>query len=79
MTCPDCDMAAQQLHHGFRSACQGCAARALVRSPVFRTAMSPTGFGWHDRKLQQLCEFYKVSREQVQHAAEMDAKHKEMA
>lgn len=35
MTCTDCLTATQRMHHGFRSGCKGCQARAASRGPQF--------------------------------------------
>ena len=35
MTCPDCLTSTQRMHHGFRSGCKGCQARAASRGPQF--------------------------------------------
>jgi hypothetical protein len=33
--CPDCLAASERMHHGFRSSCDGCKARAVARGPAF--------------------------------------------
>ena len=35
MGCEDCAASAQAMHHGFRSGCKGCQARAAARSPWY--------------------------------------------
>lgn len=35
MDCQDCRLANQRLWHGYRSDCQGCAARMVSRSPQY--------------------------------------------
>lgn len=75
--CDDCATAAKQSRHaGLRSDCKGCAARAVVRSPIYRQAFA-TGYGWFDIKLQRLCDIYSVSREALEAAAEIEADVKE--
>lgn len=38
MTCPDCQAATKGPHHGFRSTCRTCWARAVARSQAFKDA-----------------------------------------
>jgi len=35
MGCEDCTASAQAMHHGFRSGCKGCQARAAARGPAY--------------------------------------------
>lgn len=70
MTCPDCQLASERMHHGYRSGCKGCAARAVARGPDFfrcRTA------GKQDQKYRQLLAAVGVTHEEAMAAAKLDA------
>lgn len=69
MDCEDCTIAAQQRHHGFRSGCKGCAARAAARSPHFRRVRDN---GMQDRAYRAMLDLYGVDHGQVKAAAAAD-------
>jgi hypothetical protein len=69
MTCLDCDLAAKKRHHGFRSGCQGCAARSLVRSPHWRRVQAA---GVQDRPYRAALAQFGLTHEQVKAAAAAD-------
>lgn len=57
MTCPACDNAREHPASGiFHMGCDGCAARALARSPEFHTA-SQTGV-WTPKYRMALAQFF---------------------
>lgn len=68
MKCPDCLLAAKQLHHGFGpEAC--CRARAAARSP--QASASVKG-GRKTHEYRRLLEGMQVTHDQVKAAAEND-------
>lgn len=76
MSCPDCTLAAQELHHGFSAGCHGCCARAASRSPHFRRVRDS---GTLDRPYLALLEQFQLNHDQVKAAAAADAIGKEPA
>lgn len=76
MTCEDCQLAAERLHHAYRSGCKGCAARAIARGPDFHRCRTA---GKQDQKYRQLLEAVGVTHEQAMAAAQVDAEVAEKA
>lgn len=70
MTCEDCQLAAERLHHSYRSGCKGCAARAVARGPDFFRCRT---VGKQDQKYRQLLEAVGVTHEAAMAAAQVDA------
>lgn len=70
MTCPDCELASAQPHHGFAMGCAGCCARAAARSPHFDRVRRA---GQQDRQYRAMLEQFGLSHEQVKEAARLDA------
>ena len=69
MTCPECSTAAERLHHGYRSGCKGCAARAVARGPDFHRCKTA---GRQDREYRDLLAAVGVTHEAVVRAAEAE-------
>lgn len=70
MTCPDCQLASERPHYGYRSGCKGCAARAVARGPDFFRCRT---VGKQDQKYRQLLEAVGVTHEAAMAAAQVDA------
>jgi len=68
--CPDCKAATEAMHHGFRSNCSGCMARAISRSLAFTEARSAGKL--HGAYRERLARA-GVTHEQVKAAALTDA------
>ena len=70
MTCQDCQLATERLHHGYRSGCKGCTARAVARGPDFFRCRKA---GKQDQKYRQLLASVGVTHEDATAAAKIDA------
>lgn len=70
MTCPDCQAAAERVHHGFCANCTGCKARSVVRGPCFDRVRKA---GKLDRQYLALLVQMGLSHEEVKAAAATDA------
>lgn len=82
MTCEDCTKAAEGPHHGFRSTCRTCWARAVASSQAFKDARDasaddperPAKRDAYRRRLFAL----SLTHQEVLAAAEADALHRNM-
>jgi hypothetical protein len=74
--CQDCLTAAVKSHHGFKSGCSGCAARAAGRSPEFARARAA---GKQDRGYQTLLTTLGLTHESVKAAHAADAMNRSKA
>lgn len=74
--CPDCYLAAKELHHGFRMGCRGCAARAVSRGPNYRRVRQA---GALDRQYRGELDALGVTHDEVKAAAAADAIDREAA
>lgn len=69
VTCVDCEAAALAPWHGFREACQGCAARAVSRGANYRRCLAA---GMQDRLYRDELDLMKTTHEAVRAAAAAD-------
>ncbi len=67
--CPDCQAAAERVHHGFRASCTGCAARSVARGPDFHRVRKA---GKLDLQYRALLVQLQVNHAEVKAAAEAD-------
>lgn len=69
-SCPECQTASAQPHHGFAMGCAGCCARAAARSPHFFRVRQA---GMQDRQYRALLEQFGLTHDQVKAAHASDA------
>ena len=69
MTCPDCQAASERQHHGYRSGCKGCQARAISRSPAFHESRRLTR---QTATYRQMLKQFDITHDEVLRAAETD-------